>query len=103
MNLISKILLLFIGFNAIVIPNAQQEMLAIALLLSATIRLLKYRSPIKTLHFFWAPWLVTLLYCCIGLLNNATFESIYQATIIYIISPFFWILTLEFGMEGMGN
>lgn len=83
-------------FNAVVLPNAQQAILASALALGALMAL-RYKVSLSPLVavMFASSWFVTVLYMIVGTINGAPIIALIQTTTIYIISPLLWVLVID--------
>lgn len=82
-------------FLCVVIPNSMQSTSAVALIITAIIAsvgLKINRNIIKLFWFFVLTVLVTAGYLIVGELNGAPQEALIQIPVIYIVSPFLWIL-----------
>lgn len=87
---------MIVVFNGVVVPNAQQELLAGTLLLAASLALL-YRPKVSRVTIFvvLSSWLTTIFYLLIGQLKGASAEAVTQTVIIYILSPLIWLLVID--------
>ena len=82
-------------FLSVVIPNSLQVPTAIALVVCFLSALpgFKISSGVRTVLLFYAcSAIVTLIYIAVGLLHGAPLVSAVQVLIIYVASPFLWIV-----------
>ena len=91
-----------IMFNAIVVPNAHQELLFTLLLICSIISLYNLRISLLPLIILFNSFFVTILYIFIGLTRGASSESAFQTLFIYILSPILWLIIIKFFWDKYG-
>lgn len=85
-----------IMINAVVLPNAQQALLAGALGMGSLLALCyNARVNISAVMLFASSWIVTLIYMMVGSINGAPSVALVQTVVIYIVSPLLWILVID--------
>lgn len=100
---ISLIILTTIAINAVVIPNAQQELLMAMLICGAVISLFHQNMiPKNILLMCMLSFCSTFFYITIGAIKGATAIAITQSIIIYILSPVLWILVIDLAWRLIG-
>lgn len=104
MKIVAIILLGIIAVNAVVLPNAQQSLLAVVLAACAVVALtFRKQFPIHIVVLLLASWNVTLFYTFIGSVRGAPSEAAIQTIIIYIVSPLMWLLVIDLGWKILGS
>lgn len=85
-----------IMLNAVVLPNAQQTLLASAIGIGALLALC-YNQKFNTsaIMLFASSWIVTLFYMMVGAFDGAPDVALAQTIAIYIVSPLLWILVID--------
>jgi len=97
-------LILFIAINAIVFPNAQQEMLAAALIIGALVGLRqRNRFSVPVILFVFTSTTVTMFYVLVGLIRGAPIEALEQAVFIYVVSPILWLIVIDLAWRYLGT
>lgn len=103
MKIINLFVLAAIGINAIVLPNARQELLVVLLAIGALLALrARRRVPRQTIIFIMTSLCVTMLYVLIGYVRDAPSEALAQAIFVYIISPILWLLVIDLAWQMVG-
>ncbi len=97
------IIILFIALNAIVLPNAQQVMLAVALVVGAIVASY-YKITITPLALvlIGLSWLVTMLYIVVGAIHGAPIQAAVQTIFIYMVSPALWLIVIDRAWKTLG-
>ena len=91
-----------IMFNAVIIPNAKQELLFISLFLVAAMSIYRFRVKTVSLIILFTTFLVTLFYLTLGLIRGATSQAVVQTLFIYIFSPILWLLVIDYFWQRYG-
>lgn len=79
----------------VVVPNSLPLLSAGAMSVSALFALsaLRLNAPMRRLFgLYFLTVVVTFAYIVVGQLNGATFEALIQVSLVYIVSPFLWII-----------
>lgn len=96
MNKLTSAVILIIAINCIVLPNAQQELLGIALIFGAVLGLRGRKvMPRQVILLILGSSLVTLFYGFVGTARGAPSEALVQAILIYIVFPILWLLVID--------
>lgn len=103
MKVVAAFVLAVIAFNAVVLPNAQQALLAAFMLFGAIIAVLYLRRfPVVLVGMLIVSWIVTIFYIFVGTLQGAPATAAIQAIIIYIVSPLIWLLVIDLSWRLFG-
>lgn len=99
-------LIFLIFFFSVVFPNAFRP-IVIPLMFFSFFLCLPYIRIFKDLKIYYLIYvfsiLITLIFLLLGIYNGASYESVIQVLITYIISPFMWLIILTYIVQYFSN
>lgn len=109
MRFLSIVILLLLGFNAVVLPNSFQVATIILMVVVGIMSLWgSFRPTASETGYFFAALCINLLYSIVGVLNDAPQAAFVQGSLIFIFAPLFWYLIAsyiftEYSLDGVSR